>query len=105
MRIIYLIGGFLLVLWIYLIYLLIVVLKKKINIAESRYTMLKTLLLVAIISLPACVAYSIVNAVILYYSGIRGLQYDIISYLLGGISVIATIGSLIIFFRGRRETT
>ena len=110
----YLIMGFLLAVWIYLIYLIIVVRKKKTDIfhdqmepklAERRYKMLKTFLLVAIISLPVFIVGIIVDIAILYPSGIREPVYGVIAYSAFGVFVIATIGSLVIFLKGRRKTT
>ncbi len=97
--------------WIYLVYM---VRKKKANlfhdqvepkIAERRLKKLKAFLLVAGISL----AVGIVGVIL--HNALYGLfgKEELISFFVG-ISglwafIIATIGSLVIFLRGRRKTT
>lgn len=108
-----LISVILLVVWIFLIYSLIVVRKKKTKIfhdqmdpelAERRYKKLNTFLLVAIISLPVWIVGMVV--VIAYNpSGIMEIVAGIILGLAFVGFVIAIIGSLVIFRKGRRKTT
>ena len=113
MPFLYFISVLLLVVWIFLIYSLIVVRKKKTKIfhdqmepelAERRYKKLKTFLLVAIISLPVWIVGMIVT-IASNVSGIGEIFCGIILGLAVVGFVIATIGSLVIFRKGRRNTT
>ena len=99
MLFVYLILGVLLAVWIYLVYLLIAVRKKKTDIAERRYKMLKTFLLVATISFPVGIVGAILDITRLF--GIRESVIDIIVLSALGVFGIATIGSLVLFFKGR----
>jgi hypothetical protein len=96
--------------WIYLVY---VVRKKKANlfgarvepkIAERRLKMLKTFLLVAGISLVVGIVGAILHNV-LY--GIKEIE-EPVSFFIGVLGlfgfVVATIGGLVIFLKGRRRT-
>ena len=97
--------------WIYLIWM---VRKKKFNLfddqvepklAERRFKMLKTFLLVAGISFAVFIVGLIVNFALYYPSEIDEPVSFIIAYSAFGVFVIATIGGLVTFLKGRRKTT
>ncbi len=106
-----LVAGALIVVWIYLVWM---VREKKANlfhdqvepkIAERRYKMLKTFLLVAGISFAVFIVGTILHNAIYGLSGIEELVWFFIA--LAGLYLfdIATIGGLVIFLKGRRKTT
>ncbi len=106
-----------LVVWIYLVWM---VRKKKTNLfrnqmepklAERRYKMLKAFLLVAGISGMMLITF-LVGVVL--YNAVYGMTEiseiaDTIAHYIGfsllGVFVIATIGGLVVFLKGRRKTT
>ncbi len=97
--------------WIYLVWM---VWKKKTNIfhdqmepklAENRLKRLKTFLLVAGISFVVFIVGLIVNFAVYYPSETDEPVSFITAYSGLGVFVIATIGSLVIFLKGRRKTT
>jgi len=75
------------------------------KIAERRYKMLKTFLLVAIISFVVFIVGIIVNIALYYPSEVEEPVSFVIAYSAIGVFVIATIGSLVILLKGRRKTT
>ena len=96
--------------WIYLVWM---VWKKKTNIfhdqmepklAERRYKMLKTSLLVAGISFAVGTVGVILHNV-LYALSVTDDIFFPIAISTGGVFNIATIGGLYIFLKGRRKTT
>ena len=100
-----------LVVWIYLI---IEVRKKKVNLfddqvepklAERRYKILKTFLLVGGISFAMFIVGLIVNFALYYPSEIDEPVSFIIAYSAFGVFVIATIGGLVVYLKGRRKTS
>jgi len=111
----YLIVGFLLAVGIYLIYLIIVVRKKKTKIfhdqmepklAERRYKMLKTFLLVAIISFVVIIVdFILAFTLFSLLEPVVSVCLNIVVPVALGVFVIATIGSQVIFLKGRRKTT
>ena len=97
--------------WIYLVF---VVRKKKISlfhdqmepkIAERRYKRLKVFLLVAGISLAVGIVGVIVHNALYGLYEIEELVSFYIAISALGVFNIATIGGLVIFFKGRRKTT
>ncbi len=104
-----LIAGALIVVWIYLVWM---VRKKKTNIfhdqmepklAERRYKMLKVFLLVAGIS------FAVFIVGVILHNALYGLfgKEELVSFFIG-ISglwafIIATVGGLVIFIKGRRK--
>ncbi len=99
-----------LVVWIYLVWMSR---KKKTNLfndqkepklAERRYKMLKTFLLVAGISLAVRIVGGILHSV-LYALEIEESVSSYIGFVGLCVFVIATIGGLVIFLKGRRKTT
>ena len=109
----YLIVGFLLAVWVYLIILIIVVWKKKTDIfhdqmepkvAERRLKMLKTFLLVAVISLPVFIV-GIRVSFGLYYGVYEPVSFiiGVVAFVAFGVFVIATVCSQVIFLKGRRK--
>ncbi len=97
--------------WIYLVWM---VRKKKINLfrdqmepelAERRYKMLKVFLLVAGISLAAFIANLVLQVVIFRPPEEEGAVAFYIAVFSYGVFIIATIGGLVIFLKGRRKTT
>jgi len=96
--------------WIYLVWMFR---KKKTNLfhdqmepklAERRYKMLKTFLLVAGISLAVGIVGGILHGV-LYALEIEESVFFYIWFVGLCVFVIATIGGLVIFLKGRRKTT
>ena len=96
--------------WIYLVWMFR---KKKTNLfhnqmepklAERRYKMLKTFLLVAGISLAVRIVGGILHSV-LYALEIEESVSSYIGFVGLCVFVIATIGGLVIFLKGRRKTT
>ena len=100
--------------WIYLVWM---VRKKKTNIfrdqmepklAERRLKILKAFLLVAGISLAVLI---VLMVGIVLYNAVYGMTEiaDAVAHYIGfsslGLFVIATIGGLVIFLKGRRKTT
>ena len=97
--------------WIYLVYM---VRKKKANlfhdqvepeIAERRLKKLKTFLLVAGISLAVGIVCVVVHNAIYGLSGVEEPVFFVIALVGLWAFLIATIGGLVIFFKGRRKTT
>ncbi len=111
------IGGVAIGVWIFLV---VVVWKKKTNIfhdqmepklAERRLKRLKAFLLVAGISFAMfCVAFILLVVLV---GLLEIIEEESVSYYIGyyiafvglGVFVIATIGGLVIFLKGRRKTT
>ncbi len=100
-----------LVVWIYLVFM---VRKKKTNlfhdqmdpkIAERRLKRLKAFLLGAGISLAVAIVGVIVHNVLSALLEIEELVSFIIAIVALWVFIIATIGSLVIFLKGRRKTT
>jgi len=105
-----LIAGALIVVWIYLVWM---VRKKKTNlfddqvepkIAERRLKMLKTFLLVAGISFAVFIVGTVVHNALYGLSGIEEHVFFSIAISALYVFIIATIGSLVIFLKGRRKT-
>ncbi len=107
-----LIAGASLVVWIYLVWM---VRKKKISLfhdqvepklAERRLKMLKTFLLVAGISLAVGIVGVILHGVL---GALLEIEEEPVSFIIAisaiYVFVIATIGGLVIFLKGRRKTT
>jgi len=97
--------------WIYLIWL---VRKKKVNLfddqmepklAERRLKRLKTFLLVGGISFVVFIVGLIVNFAVYYPSETDEPVSFIIAYLGFGVFVIATIGGLVVYLKGRQKTS
>ena len=97
--------------WIYLVYM---VRKKKANlfydqvepkIAERRLKKLKAFLLVAGISLAVGIVGVVVHNAIYGLSGVEEPVFFVIALVGLWAFLIATIGGLVIFFKGRRKTT
>jgi len=106
-----LIAGALIVVWIYLVWM---VRKKKTNIfhdqmepklAERRLKMLKAFLLVAGIS------FAVFIVGVILHNALYGLfeKEELVSFFIGILGlwafIIATIGGLVIFLKGRRKTS
>ena len=105
-----LIAGALIVVWIYLVWM---VRKKKTNlfddqvepkIAERRLKMLKTFLLVAGISFAVFIVGTVVHNALYGLSGIEEHVFFSIAISALYVFIIATIGGLVIFLKGRRKT-
>jgi len=105
------IQAMLMVAWIYLAWM---VRRKKAkifhdqmepNLAGSRYKRLKAFLLVAGISLAVVVVGAIMHNVVYGLSGIEEPVFFSIALVGLWVFTIATIGSLVIFLKGRRKTT
>ena len=97
--------------WIYLVYM---VRKKKANlfhdqvepeIAERRLKKLKAFLLVAGISLAVGIVGVVVHNAIYGLSGVEEPVFFVIALVGLWAFLVATIGGLVIFFKGRRKTT
>ena len=97
--------------WIYLVWM---VRKKKISLfrdqmeqklAERRYRMLKAFLLVAGISLAAFIVNLVLHIAIFGPTEEEGAVMFYIALFSHGTFIIATIGGLVIFLKGRRKTT
>ena len=97
--------------WIFLVWM---VQKKKTNIlheqmepklAERRYKMLKVFLLVAGISLAVGIVGVVVHNAIYGLSGVEEPVFFVIALVGLWAFLIATIGGLVIFLKGRRKTT
>ena len=101
----YLVSGFLLAVWIFLIYLTIMVRKKKTDTDERRYKMLKTFLLVAVISLPVFIVGIRVSIGLYYGYEPASFVIGVVAFVAFGVFVLANIGSLVIFLMGRRKPT
>ncbi len=106
-----LIAGALIAVWIYLVWM---VRKKKTNIfhdqmepklAERRLKRLKTFLLVAGISFAVFIVGVIVHNALYGLSEIEEPVSFIIALAALWVFIIATIGGLVIFLKGRRKTT
>ncbi len=109
-----LVVGALIVVWIYLAWM---VREKKISLfhdqvepklAERRYKMLKAFLLVAGISFAmfwVAVILQVVLVVIFNQPEEEGPVVFFVAFFSVGVFVIATIGGLVIFLKGRRKTT
>ncbi len=100
-----------LVVWIYLI---MEVRKKKVNLfddqmepklAERRYKMLKAFLLVAGISLAGGIVGVILHGVLSALLEIEEPVSFFIAFVALRVFIIAAIGGLVIFLKGRRKTT
>ncbi len=102
----------LIVVWVYLVW---TVRKKKTKIFhdqmepkldERRYKMLKTFLLVAGISLAVGIVGVILHGVL---GALLEIEEDPVSFFIAFVGlyvfIIATIGGLVIFFKGQRKTT
>ncbi len=100
------------VVWIYLVFM---VRKEKTNIfhdqiepklAERRYKMLKTFLLVGGISLAVAIVGVILHGVL---GALLEIEEELVSFFIAISAIwvffIATIGGLVTFLKGRRETT
>ncbi len=97
--------------WIYLVW---IVRKKKANlfhdqvepeIAERRLKKLKAFLLVAGISLAVGIVGVVVHNAIYGLSGVEEPVFFVIALVGLWAFLVATIGGLVIFFKGRRKTT
>ncbi len=106
-----LVAGALIVVWIYLVWM---VRKMKTNIfhdqmepklAERRYKMLKVFLLVAGISL----AVSIIGVILHNALYVLLEREELVSFFIAILAlwafIIATVGGLVLFLKGRRKTT
>ncbi len=100
------------VVWIYLVFM---VRERKINLfhdqvepklAERRYKRLKTFLLVAGISLAVGIVGIVLHGVL---GALLEIEEEPVSFFIAisalYVFIIATIGGLVIFFKGRRKTT
>jgi len=104
-------GVILVGVWIFLVWM---VWKKKTNIfhdnpfepklAERRYKMLKTFLLVAGISLAVCIGLTLQIAIFRPPEE-EGSVFFYVAFFSVLLFVIGTIGGLVIFLKGRRKTT
>jgi hypothetical protein len=99
------------IVWIYLVWM---VWKKKTNIfhdqvepkiAERRLKMLKAFLLVAGISFAVFIVGVILHNVLYGLSGTEEHVFFIIAIVALWVFIIATVGGLVIFLKGRRETS
>jgi hypothetical protein len=99
------------IVWIYLVWM---VWKKKTNIfhdqvepkiAERRLKMLKAFLLVAGISFAVFIVGVILHNVLYGLSGTEEHVFFIIAIVALWVFIIATVGGLVIFLKGRRKTT
>jgi len=102
-------AGALIVVWIYLVWM---VRKKKANLfhdqmepklAERRLKRLKAFLLVAGISLAVAIVGVILHNALYALSGIEEHVWFLIAIVALYVFIIATIGGLVIFLKGRRE--
>jgi uncharacterized membrane protein YfcA len=105
-----LIPGAIIAVWIYLVWM---VWKKKTNIfhdqmepklAERRYKMLKAFLLVAGISFAVFIVGAILHNVLYALSETEEHVSFIIALSALWVFIIATVGGLVIFLKGRRKT-
>ncbi len=105
-------AGALIVVWVYLVWM---VRKKKANLfhdqmepklAERRLKMLKAFLLVAGISLAVGIVGTILHGVL---GALLEIEEELVSFYIALVGlyvfIIATIGGLVIFLKGRRKTT
>ncbi len=107
-----LIAGALMVVWIYLVWM---VRKKEtslfhdqveLKLAERRLKMLKAFLLVGGISFAVFIVGTILHGVL---GALLEIEEELVSFFIAlsalYVFIIATIGCLVIFFKGRRKTT